>query len=75
MRRRHTSPHLTPPLAPPEEPSGPSDERRACKPNTGSPLPAPLRGPARDHVSTDSSLSSHTHIINLEHRPPPRTTL
>ena len=57
------SPHLTPPLAPPEEPFGPSDGRRACKLNTGSPIPAALRGPARDHASSDSSLCSHTHIL------------
>eukprot|EP00966_Prymnesium_polylepis_P173708 4017814-Prymnesium_polylepis.1 len=41
MRRRHTSHRLS--LAPPEEPFGSSDGRRACKPNTESPLPAALR--------------------------------
>ena len=71
--RDAASPHLTPPLAPPlEEPFGSSDGQRACKPNTGSPLPAAPRGPSRDHVSTDSSLSSHTHPQSFEHRPPPR---
>jgi hypothetical protein len=58
-------PHLTPPLAPPEEPFGPSDGRRACKINTGSPLPAALRRPAHGHVLTDASLRPHTHLVNF----------
>ena len=73
--RDAASQHLTPPLAPPEEPFGPSDGRRACKLNTGSPLLAALRGPASGHAWTDSSLRSHTHRWTFEHRPPPRTTL
>ena len=63
--RDAASPHLTPPLAPPEEPFGPSVGRRACKPNTGSPLPAALRGPASDYVSTDSSFKVAHSLVNI----------
>ena len=73
--RDAASPHLTTPLAPPEEPFGASDGRRACKLNTGSPLPAALRGPVRGNISTDASFRPHTHLLNIEHRPPPCTTL
>ena len=70
--RDAASPHLTPPLAPLEEPLWTPDGQRACKPNTGSPILVTLKASSRGHVSTDSISSSHTHKHVLEHRPPPR---
>ena len=73
--RDAASPHLTPPLVPPEEPFGPSEGRRARKIKTSSPLPATPMRPGCWHVLTDTSLTPLTPPYNLEHRPPPHTTL